>query len=521
MTHVDGKQGTRAVRQPTRRASNRAGRLRASVGIREADADRGHRSAGRPAVPRLDAATPTAHPAAPVRLARQFVAYPSPPISDFPTRGSRRRLTAIELFSGAGGMTLGFEQAGFDVLAAVDLDPVHLAAHERNFPLCEPLCEDIADARGADVLSAARRGWARRSPQVKFAGPVDCIFGGPSCQGFSVIGRRDANDPRNALVAEFARIVGEIRPRWFVLENVPGLVTSGYRHVLDAFYRDMEKANYDVTEPWRLNARDYGVPQERKRIFIVGARADELLPAPPPENAESPTVAEALSDLSMLGRFSRLFSVDHLNLTQKQLTASLQRQTAYVRRLNGQPPDGRDLSDPRLWDQARLTSVGLTRHRKDVLARFRDLGAGDRDETGRLPRLRASGKSPTLRAGTGRDHGSFTSARPVHYSSDRVITVREAARLHGFPDWFRFHATKWHGFRQVGNAVPPPLARAVAAQVVGVSGETPERRADPVTLGGEALLLMPLSEAADHHGLDASRLPADVRRAELVAKEAA
>jgi DNA (cytosine-5)-methyltransferase 1 len=137
---------------------------------------------------------------------------------------------------------------------------------------------------------------------------------------------------------------------------------------------------------------------------------------------------------------------------------------------------------------------------------------GSRDQVGRLPRLKATSQSPTLRAGTGRDHGSFTSARPIHHKSPRVITVREAARLHGFPDWFGFNATRWHGFREVGNSVPPLLAQAVASAVVEVSGREPKRRSNVIDLGSDKLLRMTLAEAAEHFGLPATQLPKDVRR---------
>jgi DNA (cytosine-5)-methyltransferase 1 len=218
-------------------------------------------------------------------------------------------------------MALGFEQAGFDVLAAADVDPLHMATHERNFPLCEPICEDITRLTGADVLSAAREGWKRRDGLSELIGPVDCVFGGPSCQGFSVIGRRELNDPRNLLIAEFARLVGELRPRWFVLENVPGLVSPGYRTVLDSLYGSFRKAGYRVAKPWRLNARDFGVPQERKRIFIVGARKGPALPSLPVGQARVISVAEAIGDLHGLGRFRRLFDQDSVVLTEEQLAA--------------------------------------------------------------------------------------------------------------------------------------------------------------------------------------------------------
>lgn len=186
--------------------------------------------------------------------------------------------------------------------------------------------------------------------------------------------------------------------------------------------------------------------------------------------------------------------------------------SAYVNGLNGMSSEVGDLSDPRIWNPLDLCSVGLTRHNDSVTARFRGLAAGERDKVGRLPRLDPEAQSPTLRAGTGRDHGSFTSARPVHPVSPRVITVREAARLHGFPDWFGFHVTKWHGFRQVGNAVPPPLAGAVAAEIVKIAGPTPPRREKAIDLGSDELLAMPMAAAAQRFELDPSHLPADVRR---------
>jgi DNA (cytosine-5)-methyltransferase 1 len=410
-------------------------------------------------------------------------------------------------------MALGFEAAGFDVLAAVDIDPVHLAAHERNFPLCDPVCADVSALDGAELLAAARRGWQRRHSGSDFAGPVDCVFGGPSCQGFSVIGRRDPDDSRNALVNEFARVVEVLRPRWFVLENVPGLITPGYSSVLESLYRSLGACEYQIAEPWLLNATGFGVPQERKRVFIVGARKGESLPVKPAHVGIAPTVEDAIGDLTFLGRFHRhLYDYDSLHLTKKQKNEVEAKQSDYVRRLNGPSEDSRDLSDPREWDPAQLRSVGLTRHSPAVKERFECLAHGERDSVGRLPRLDPSGQCSTLRAGTGRDHGSFTSARPIHYSSPRVLTVREAARLQSMPDWFGFHETKWHGFRQVGNSVPPLLAREVGATIIRAASAVPIQRTELQNLGSDDLLKMSLSEAADHFGMDRSLLPFDVRR---------
>ena len=139
------------------------------------------------------------------------------------------------------------------------------------------------------------------------------------------------------------------------------------------------------------------------------------------------------------------------------------------------------------------------------------MGPGERDVTSRLPKLDATKPSPTLRAGTGRDHGSFTSVRPIHYASPRVITVREAARLHSFPDWFRFHSTRWHALRQIGNSVPPYLARAVGAAVIAASGQVPPPRIGQ-DLGDPCELALSLVEAAEFLNVPSSRLPAPRRK---------
>lgn len=422
------------------------------------------------------------------------------------------RLSAVELFSGAGGMALGFERAGFDVVAAVELDPLHLATHSRNFPMCEPVCGDVGMLAAAAVLDAARRGIARREPDGDVTRPIDCVFGGPSCQGFSIIGKRDPRDRRNDLVHEFTRLVIALRPRWFVLENVPGLIGRAYMDVLRRVHSDLEGGGYRVAEPWALDSSDYGVPQERKRVFIVGAREDTELPQRPAPASQKVTVSEAIDDLPELARYRSLLTNDQLKIDSALNEMMCSRQSAYVRYLNGEADDPTDLTDRRVWDRSTLTSVRLTIHSPEVITRFRRLKPGLRDSVGRLPKLVADGQSPTLRAGTGRDHGSFTSPRPVHHRSPRVVTVREAARLHGFPDWFGFHHTRWHGLRQIGNAVPPPLAYAVAAAVVQASETKLKRREEAIALGDDSLLGLSLESAARMYGLPLSMLPQNIRR---------
>lgn len=142
-----------------------------------------------------------------------------------------------------------------------------------------------------------------------------------------------------------------------------------------------------------------------------------------------------------------------------------------------------------------------TEHSEISRQRFRATPEGKVEPISRFFKLPSDGVSNTLRAGTDASRGAFTSPRPIHYKHPRCVTVREMARLHGFPDWFRFHATKWHGARQIGNAVPPPLARAVASQIINALGVTPERPTKALELGAATLLQMRLQEAAAFFGV--------------------
>ena len=156
-----------------------------------------------------------------------------------------KRPIAIDLFAGAGGMTLGFEQAGFDVAAAVEIDPVHCAVHKFNFPETAVLARSVVGLTAAEIRLAAGIGNA----------PVDCVFGGPPCQGFSMIGHRVLDDPRNSLVLEFVRLVADLGARTFVFENVKGLTVGRHRKFLDELVAAFDKAGYVVHLPWKvLNA---------------------------------------------------------------------------------------------------------------------------------------------------------------------------------------------------------------------------------------------------------------------------
>ena len=354
-------------------------------------------------------------------------------------------LTTIDVFAGAGGLSLGFEQAGFVPVLGVDADKRAKAAYAANFPAARTLDEDIADLTGGDLLDAA----GLRSCAV--------VIGGPPCQAFSVGGLRRQDDGRRGLVPEFGRVVREIGPDYFVMENVPGILMPAARGILDAFRLGMGRAGYALSEPWLLDAAAFGVPQRRRRLFLVGAkRGLSLPPQPAPSGDPPPTARDAIGDLEQLEACLLGPRGGH--------AGKLGAASPYAARLRDSTDDPADRSDPRPAP-AVLTGCARVHHSKAVAARFGRARQGAQEPISRFYRLHPRLPSRTIRAGTLDGHGSHTAPRPIHYDFPRCITVREAARLQSMPDWFQADpdgGTQWRGFMQVGNAVPPLLARAVA-----------------------------------------------------------
>lgn len=393
----------------------------------------------------------------------------------------QRRPVVLDVFAGVGGFSLGFEQAGFDVVAAVEVDPIHAAAHAFNFPECRMLCADATGISGAAI---------RRALPV----PIDVVIGGAPCQGFSLIGKRALDDPRNQLVRHFLRLVAELEPAVFVLENVRGLTIGKHRQLLHEAVAEFRAAGYAVALPWQvLNARDYGVPQDRQRLFLLGARGVPAPRYPLPELlAPPPTCRDALDDLPDAEAFGALIDADSVRIDPDAATAAA---SGYAREMRCGSGDAWHCGYARQWKPDMLTASLRTAHTAISRRRFRDTQPGAVEPISRFYKLAPNGVSNTLRAGTDSARGAFTSPRPIHYRYHRCVTVREMARLHGFPDWFRFHVTKWHGARQIGNAVPPPLARAVATAVRDALGCAPARPRDALALGDPRLLRMDMTEA--------------------------
>lgn len=350
-----------------------------------------------------------------------------------------QRPVAVELFCGVGGMSLGFIEAGFDVVAAVDSSEDVVAVHRRNLPSCRTLVADVAELTGAEI---------RRLTGIGGSG-IDVVFGGPPCQGFSYGGMHKRLDQRNGLIQHFARIVAELRPSYFVMENVRGLLAPRHEWRIGALRRYLRREGYELTWPLRaLDASEFGVPQRRKRVFILGGKAAlrRIEYPEPPVGVAPPTVWDAIGDLDTVD--------DNLHVVNgDEYCGRLGAPSAYAASLRV----GAGTSA--------LSGFARTAHTRNVLKRFAKTKPGEREPVSRFHRLDPDGLAFTLRAGTGPENGSFMAPRPIHPSRDRCIYPREAARLHSYPDWFTFDKTLWHSFRQIGNSVPPRLARAVAARV--------------------------------------------------------
>ncbi len=411
-----------------------------------------------------------------------------------------QRPIAVDLFAGVGGMTLGFEQAGFDVLASVEIDPIHCATHEYNFPMWKAICASVTEISGEKIREKSQIGDRE----------VDVVFGGPPCQGFSLMGKRAFDDPRNQLVSHFMRLVKELNAKYFVMENVKGLTLGNHRQFLDEVIENFKANGYDILSPYQvLDASHFGVPQHRERLFLIGCRQGLALPNYPspitkPAKAkridkkffnlsDSPTVRDAISDLPDISQYPELINLDYC-------LAELGNPSKYVELINSFTSS--NFGYKRKYTKDILTASLRTKHQDLSIKRFKETSQGQVETISRFYKLALDGISNTLRAGTPSNRGAFTSPRPIHPTIPRCITVREAARLHSYPDWFRFHRTIWHGFRQIGNSVPPLLARSVAAEIIRVLGIKPTTSRKLVELGEENLLTMNMTEAAQRFGVN-------------------
>lgn len=357
----------------------------------------------------------------------------------------------IDLYAGVGGLSLGAIRAGFDLALAVEWDKHAMKAHEINFPKYKHLNTDITKISGKKLLEEAG---------LK-EGELDGLIGGPPCQGFSLMGNQDVLDPRNDLFVKFFKLVKECKPKFFVAENVLGILGEKYDAIRKKAF-DQVKDDYTLLDSMRLKASDFGAPTSRERVFFIGYRQNSRASLSKEDFdkqkvTELTTVAKALQGLPTRINSEWLSEEDSWRPVKPLSTEYFKK---YV---DGNIPEGMgDEEAVRKYKTEGLISGNFgTRHSPEVQKRYKALKPGQSDSVSRSVKLKLDGLCPTLRAGTGSDKGSYQAVRPIHPTANRVITPREAARLQGFPDWFQFAPSKWHSFRQIGNSVSPILAEAL------------------------------------------------------------
>lgn len=347
-----------------------------------------------------------------------------------------KKIKFIDLFCGCGGFTQGFVQAGYKPLLGVDMWSDATTTYKYNFPESNTINNDITKVSTSELLKSAS------------ATSVDGIIGGPPCQGFSISGKRLIDDPRNVLYKSFVEFVGDIQPKFFVMENVPGLVSMANGAVKDAVVEDFTSRGYNVS--WKiLAADDYGVPQHRRRVFFVGLNrnvfGDRTFEFPKPFECPKITCKDAISDLDFISDSMALPDETEYGIAPQNDYQRLMRVESSV-----------------LWNHVATIHNDRT---KEIIAMVPDGG-----DYRSLPKelwstrkvhiawTRMDSSKPCFTIDTGHNHH-------FHYSENRVPTARESARIQSFPDRFRFLGIKTSQLKQVGNAVPPLLAQAIAEEI--------------------------------------------------------
>ncbi|MEV4764691.1 DNA cytosine methyltransferase [Micromonospora chokoriensis] len=432
-----------------------------------------------------------------------------------------RTLRVVDLFAGAGGLSQGFRQAGFDVVAGSDFDPDAMATYSTNFRDAAPVVGDIRDE---DI----------RARILDAASGVDVVVGGPPCQAYSQVRNhaRIIDDPRNSLYREFVRIVGEVRPRAFLMENVPGMAQMGVREQVQ---QDLSLEGEYLVLPQLVDAADFGVPQTRKRLLFIGVRRDLNLDPPTlagtgvttliqlARRTDNPTryllqVREQLGvDLgaALADPFDSTAVTAHQAISDLADLAPGRREDVLEYELPEADSSYQKLMRSHDLSSSGLTNVSVPRVRADTVMRLEAIPAGGnhRDLPEELLERYLTGEKWGPHNGSGRiSRRHFYAYRRLHpdiwawtlntkadsvyhYSAHRCLSVREFARLQSFPDHFQFTTDQRRGlipgrmdggaahskYRQVGNAVPPLLAYAAAQAMSSrllesATGDTPSDR---------------------------------------------
>ncbi len=348
-------------------------------------------------------------------------------------KSSLDRPTTVDLFAGCGGFSLGLKKAGFKVIAANELNLSASKTYEFNFPETKMFTSDIKDLNFIQIK------------ELIGDKPLDLLTAGPPCQGFSMAGKRNHDDPRNQLFLHIVRAINELKPRVFVMENVKGLMSidggRAFSNIINEFKATDYHVNFKV-----LNASDFGVPQTRERVFIVGSKN----PIPPEElfpkrKRIQVTIREAISDLAFLG------------INDRGLKYRIPPRSSYQKMMRRKSKElfNHETPNHSRKIQERFSSVPIGKNGSDALKKV---------GTNKHTYYKLNPKKPSRTMTTLPE--DF-----IHYSKNRIPTVREMARLQSFPDDFVFLGPRTTGgarrkvevpqYTQVGNAVPPLLAEAI------------------------------------------------------------
>ena len=351
-------------------------------------------------------------------------------------------MIGIDLFAGAGGMSLGAQLSGINVVTCVDNDKHAILTYSHNFKSGKNVCKDIRDVT-CDDLEIPRR----NEPLI--------VFGGPPCQGFSTSNQktRNAQNPHNWLFLEYIRIIREVRPDWLVFENVKGILETEKGLFLREVLKALSDIGYHLS--WKiLNAVNYGVPQNRSRIFVVGCLENKNFVFPSESSAKPIVVDDALSDLPELENGSNFDTLPYKSKPNSK----------YAEEMRG--------------EKVNTANHLVTKNADHITARYKHIPQGGnwlnipdeqmqnykdhtRCHTGIYYRLKSTSPSVVI--------GNYRKNMLIHPFQDRGLSVREAARLQSFPDWFEFKGSIGFQQQQVGNSVPSLLAKAVFGKIIEIA----------------------------------------------------
>lgn len=350
------------------------------------------------------------------------------------------QFNAIDLFSGAGGLALGITKAGFNVVIANELEKDFCLTYEKNHPKTKVIREDVG-----------KLDFKLELQNIGFMDKIHLVFGGPPCQGFSTVGKKEESDPRNILFNEFVRVIGDLKPDFVLFENVSGFKKMYSGRMFDKLCSELDKLKYEFKYSL-LNARDYGLPQSRNRTIIVAYQNKFKFEMPTSEYAEAPnmfqkkvfrTLKDAISDLPEIGHgeVAEHYATPPQNDFQEEMRNGMKKLTEHIA-----PNHGESLLNvlKKVPYGGSILDVPMELRPKSYFANT-------------YARLVWEKPAPTMT----RNFGTPSSSRCIHPNSDRGLTTREGARLQGFPDSYMFVGSRISKNLQIGNAVPPILGRVL------------------------------------------------------------